>query len=95
MTILSRYESTLERGLFKALHELQRLQAERQGDAVPLPEAVDVEVSVSRDRSIKKFADGSPESREPAQVLPKDLPQSPKAERLRSPWTRKSTILHS
>ena len=47
MTILSRYESTLERGLFKALHELQRLQAARQGEAVPLPEAVDVEVSIS------------------------------------------------
>ena len=47
MTILSRYESTLERGLFKALHELQRLQAERQGEAVPRPEAVDVEASVS------------------------------------------------
>ena len=46
MITLSRYESTLERSLFKALHELQRLQAERQGDAVP-PEAVDVEVSVS------------------------------------------------
>ena len=47
MTILSRYESTLERGLFKALHELQRLQAERQGESVPLPETVDVDVSVS------------------------------------------------
>jgi hypothetical protein len=47
MIILSRYESTLERSLFKALHELQRLQAERQGEAVPLPEAVDVEVSMS------------------------------------------------
>jgi hypothetical protein len=46
MNILSRYESTLERGLFKALHELQRLQAARHGEAVPLPEAVDVEVSV-------------------------------------------------
>ena len=46
MTILARYESTLERGLFKALHELQRLQAARQGESVPLPEAVDVEVSV-------------------------------------------------
>lgn len=45
MTILSRYESTLERGLFKSLHELQRLQAARQGEAVPPPEAVDVEVS--------------------------------------------------
>jgi hypothetical protein len=29
------------------MHELQRLQTERQGDAVPLPEAVDVEVSLS------------------------------------------------
>jgi hypothetical protein len=47
MIILSRYESTLERSLFKALHELQRLQAERQGKDVPPPEAVDVEVSVS------------------------------------------------
>ena len=47
MIILSRYESTLERGLFKALHELQRLQAERQGESVPLPEAVDLEVTVN------------------------------------------------
>ena len=47
LTILSRYESTLERSLFKALHELQRLQAARQGEAVPPPEAVDVEVSMS------------------------------------------------
>jgi hypothetical protein len=47
MTMLSRYESMLERGLFKALHELQRLQAARQGEVVPVPEAVDVEVSVS------------------------------------------------
>ena len=47
MIILSRSESPLERGLFKALHELQRLQAARQGEAVPLPEAMDVEVSVA------------------------------------------------
>src|SRR5262245_36084760 len=47
MSVLSRYEVTLERGLYKALHELQRLQAARNGQAVPLPEAVDVEVSVS------------------------------------------------
>jgi len=44
--VLSRYETTLERSLFKALHELQRLQAARDGQAVPLPEVVDVEVSV-------------------------------------------------
>jgi hypothetical protein len=44
---LSRYETTLERSFYKALHELQRLQAARDGQAVPLPEAVDVEVSVT------------------------------------------------
>lgn len=42
---LSRYETTLERALLRALHELQRLQAARTGDAVPLPVAVDVTVS--------------------------------------------------
>lgn len=47
MGVLSRYEVTLERSFYKALHELQRLQAAREGQAVPLPEAVDVEVSVS------------------------------------------------
>jgi hypothetical protein len=45
--VLSRYEVTLERSLYKALHELQRLQAARQGQAVPLPEAVDVDFSVT------------------------------------------------
>jgi len=47
MSVLSRYEVTLERSLYKALHELQRLQATQDGQAVPLPEAVDVEISVS------------------------------------------------
>ena len=43
---LSRYEATIERGLYKALRELQRLQAERRGQDVPPPAAVDVEVTV-------------------------------------------------
>jgi len=47
MSVLSRYEVTLDRSLYKALHELQRLQATRDGQAVPLPQAVDVDVSVS------------------------------------------------
>jgi hypothetical protein len=43
---LSRYETTMERGLYKALHELQRLQAARAaGGGVPPPVAVDVDVS--------------------------------------------------
>ena len=50
MGVLSRYEVTLERSLYKALHELQRLQAARDGQAVPLPVVVDVDVSVSDGR---------------------------------------------
>ena len=43
---ISRYETTIERGLYKALHELQRLQAARgAGGGVPPPVAVDVDVS--------------------------------------------------
>ena len=43
---LSRYEAAIERSLYKALHELQRLQAARRagGDVLP-PAAVDVDVS--------------------------------------------------
>ena len=44
---LSRYEAAIERSMFKALHELQRLQAARNGEAVPLPVAVDVDLAVS------------------------------------------------
>ena len=48
-SVLSRYEITLERSLYKALHELQRLQAARQGQDVPAPAAVDVNLNVSGD----------------------------------------------
>ena len=49
---LSRYETAIERSLYKALHELQRLQAPRRADDdnAPLPLAIDMDVSgVSRD----------------------------------------------
>jgi hypothetical protein len=48
---LSRYETAIERSLFKSLHELQRLQAARQAEGtLSPPVAVDVEVSgVSRE----------------------------------------------
>ena len=42
---LSRYERSLERGLYRALHELQRLQASRSGQCVAPPVVLDVEVS--------------------------------------------------
>ncbi len=42
---ISRYEALIERGLYKALHELQRVQSARLGDRPPAPLAVDVEIS--------------------------------------------------
>jgi hypothetical protein len=42
---LSRYETAIERGLYRALHELERRQATRLGGSVPAPVAIDVDVS--------------------------------------------------
>ena len=43
--IFFRYETMLERGIYKALHELQRIQAARAGEKPPIPLAVDFDVS--------------------------------------------------
>jgi len=50
---LSRYEAAIERSLYKALHELQRLQAARRAEgSVTPPVAIDVDVSgVAREES--------------------------------------------
>jgi len=43
---LSRYETTIERSLYRALHELQRLQAARRPEgSIPPPAALDVDIS--------------------------------------------------
>ena len=42
---LSRYETAIERLLYRALHELERRQAARGGAAVTPPQVLDVEVS--------------------------------------------------
>jgi len=42
---LSRYESSIERQIYRALHELERRQAARAGAAPPPPQIVDVDVS--------------------------------------------------
>ena len=39
---LSRYESAIERSMYRALHELQRLQATRSGQNVSLPVVVEI-----------------------------------------------------
>lgn len=44
---VSRYEAGIERGMYRALHELQRLQAERAGKPVLPPVVVDVDVAVA------------------------------------------------
>lgn len=49
MDRLLRYEGQLERSFFRLLHELERLQARRHGQAVPPPVAV--EVNLSRDEN--------------------------------------------
>lgn len=42
---LLRYEAMIERGIYKALHELQRIQAARAGDKPFAPLAIDLDVS--------------------------------------------------
>jgi uncharacterized protein (DUF885 family) len=42
---LSRYETAIDRQLYKALHELERRQAARLGGNIPAPLAVDVDIS--------------------------------------------------
>jgi hypothetical protein len=56
MAVLSRYEATIERSLYKALHELQRLQAARQGNTVSPPEVVDVDVSIAAQEERRRMA---------------------------------------
>jgi len=40
-----RYETMLERSIYKALHELQRMQAARAGEKPLVPIAVDIDIS--------------------------------------------------
>lgn len=46
---LARYDGMLRRGQTRALHELERLQARRRGEHVPLPAIVDINVSTDGD----------------------------------------------
>ncbi len=47
--IFFRYETMLEKGFYKALHELERQQAKRLGKDVPLPAVVDVSVDANQE----------------------------------------------
>jgi CRISPR/Cas system-associated endonuclease Cas1 len=50
MDKLLKYESSLERQFYKAISQLERLQRQRQGDPVPPPVQVDVNIESSHDR---------------------------------------------
>jgi hypothetical protein len=52
LTKLSRYETSLQRNLSRTLHEVQRLQAARQGKNVLVPVAIDIDVSGSEHREL-------------------------------------------
>jgi hypothetical protein len=43
--VVLRYETTIERQIYRALHELIRLQGARKGEKPPAPIAVDVDVN--------------------------------------------------
>lgn len=43
--VLQRYETTIERQIYRALHELIRLQAARKGEKPPAPMVLDVDVN--------------------------------------------------
>ncbi len=45
LSTFHRYESSIQRTLFKSLHELQRLQAARHGGPVSIPAALDLSIS--------------------------------------------------
>lgn len=45
LTRFIRYESQIQRGLFKAIHELNRLKASHQGRQTTAPIAIDIDVS--------------------------------------------------
>ena len=45
LSTFHRYESSIQRTLFKSLHELQRLQAARHGGPATIPAALDLSIS--------------------------------------------------
>lgn len=53
LATLARYRATIENSRYRALHELQRLQAVRAGQVVAAPAAIDVNVNFNRAKEDK------------------------------------------
>jgi len=62
LTKLHRYETSLERSLHKTLHELERRQALRQGKKVPVPLAVDIDISGAEREALRITAGDAPQA---------------------------------
>ena len=45
-----RYESAIENKLYRAIHELERIQRMRKGEFVPAPQSLDVSIHSERER---------------------------------------------
>jgi hypothetical protein len=71
MTALSRYETTIDRALQRARHELERCQARRRGESVAAPVAITVSGSLDVEDQLR--------SRDRAPAAPKsgNLPSNP------------------
>jgi hypothetical protein len=67
VTHYQRYNSGISNSLYRALHELERLQRMRQGERLPAPAALDVGVHTDIEKSAL-----TPAAQEQSKVLPDD-----------------------
>ena len=51
---LSKYETAIERALYRALHQLERRKAARRGAALTPPQVLDVEVSGMPEEALRQ-----------------------------------------
>lgn len=47
-----RYETAIENKLYRAIHQLERLQRTRRGEFVPAPESVDISIQPAREHGL-------------------------------------------
>jgi hypothetical protein len=52
-TLYQRYATAIEQEIYRALHELERVQRMRRGEHLPAPSAVDVTVSTDQDKTVE------------------------------------------
>ena len=74
---ISRYEVRIERAYFRALHELQRLQARRAGQGVPPPIAADIDITISGDPPPSPGKSQKMQNKPNSISLPPPIPQLP------------------